>query len=139
MELGMAKSWSEKLADETPHQIKRMAVARAGVAKGGLMLLPSARMVDDFIRAIPRRHHVSSGEMRRILAARYGADGCCPVYTGYHLRTCVEAALEAFLQGTTLTRLTPVWRMLDEKTPTFKKLGSAGRFLITQRRLAEGL
>jgi len=135
----MAKSWTDKLANPAPHQLKRMAVTRAGVEKGGLMLLPSVRMIDDFIRAIPRRKQMSVVEMRAELAKRHKADGACPVYTGYHLRTCAEAAFEAYGQGMPLTKLTPVWRVLDENTLTMKKLSAANRDLIVVQRRREGL
>jgi hypothetical protein len=135
----MTRSWTEKLSDEAPHQIKRMAVTRAGVAKGGKMLLPSVRMVDDFIRAIPKGKAIGSIEMRATLAKRLGADGCCPVYTGYHLRTCAEAAMEAHRAGAPLTKVTPVWRMLDEKSLTMKKLKTADRVLILAQRQREKL
>lgn len=135
----MAKSWIDKLANPAPHQVKRMPVTRAGVKKGGLMLLPSARMIDDFIRAIPRRTSVSNAGMRAELAKRHGADGACPVYTGYHLRTCAEAAFEAHQQGMPLSRITPVWRVLDENALTLKKLSAANREMILAQRRREGL
>jgi hypothetical protein len=135
----MAKSWSEKLADNSPPQVKVMPVTRAGVAKGGRMLLPSVRLIDDFIRAIPKGRAIGNAEMRAVLAKRHKADGCCPVYTGYHLRTCAEAAFEAYEQGMPLSRVTPVWRVLDETSLTWKKLSTANRALIAAQRTREGL
>lgn len=135
----MAKSWTEKLQDETPHQVKRMDVTRAGVAKGGLMLLPSVRMIDTFIRAIPKGKAVTNADMRATLAKRHRTDGCCPVYTGYHLRTCAEAALEAHHAGAPLAKVTPIWRVLDEKALTLKKLSPANRELIAVQRKKEKL
>lgn len=135
----MAKSWQEKLSDTTPHQLKRMPVTRAGVKKGGLMLLPSVRMIDDFIRALPRRTSIGNAEMRAELARRHGADGACPVYTGYHLRTCAEAAFEARQQGVPIEKITPIWRVLDEKALTMKKLSVANREMIVAQRKREGL
>jgi hypothetical protein len=135
----MAKSWTEKHSDPAPHQIKRMPVTRAGVDKGGLMLLPSVRMIDEFIRAIPKGRTIGNTEMRAELAKRHGADGACPVYTGYHLRTCAEAAFEAHQQGMPLTKVTPVWRVLDEKALTLKKLSTANREMILAQRRREGL
>lgn len=134
----MAKSWSEKLANPAPHQLKRMKVTRAGVEKGGLMLLPSVRMIDDFIRAIPRGDQMSVAEMRAELARRYKADGACPVYSGYHLRTCAEAAFEAYSRGMPLSKVTPVWRVLDETALTLKKLSAANRAMILAQRKREG-
>lgn len=135
----MPKSWSEKRADPTPHQVKIMPVTRAGVEKGGRMLLPSVRLIDDFIRAVPKGAFVSTMDMRQALARRHKADGCCPVYTGYHLRTCAEAAIEDHMRGVPLGKITPVWRVLDEAAPTLKKLTSKGRAFIAAQRTKEGL
>jgi hypothetical protein len=135
----MPKSWREKCANPAPHQVKVMAVARAGVEKGGRMLLPSVRLIDDFICAVPKGNFVSNAEMRATLARRHKADGCCPVYTGYHLRTCAEAAIEDHARGMPLAKITPVWRVLDKATPTLSKLTSKGRAFIEAQRKRERL
>jgi len=135
----MPRSWNDKLTDPAPHQVKVMDVTRAGVAKGGRMLLPSARLIDAFIRAVPKGKFVGNVEMRATLARRHKADGCCPVYTGYHLRTCAEAAIEDHAHGVPLTKITPVWRVLDENAPTLKKLSAKGRALVKAQRKKEGL
>jgi hypothetical protein len=116
-----------------------MDVTRAGVEKGGRMLLPSVRLIDDFIRAVPKGQFVPNAEMRAALAKRHKADGCCPVYTGYHLRTCAEAAIEDDASGVPLTKITPVWRVLDDMAPTLKKLSAKGRAFIEAQRKKEGL
>lgn len=135
----MAKSWNDKRADPAPHQVKVMDVTRAGVEKGGRMLLPSVRLIDDFIRAVPKGQFVATAEMRATLAMRHKADGCCPVYTGYHLRTCAEAALEDHARGVPIPKITPVWRVLDETAPTPKKLSVKGRAFIEAQRKRERL
>jgi hypothetical protein len=135
----MAKNWNDKLADPTPHQVKVMPVTRAGVEKGGRMLLPSVRLIDDFIRAVPKGRAVTNAEMRAALAKRHKADGCCPVYTGYHLRTCAEAAIENHERGVPAAKVTPVWRVLDDQAPTLKKLSARGRAFIEAQRKKERL
>lgn len=135
----MAKTWREKWADLTSHQLKIMPVTRAGVVQGGRMLLPSIRQIDDFIRKLPKGKFVTNADMRRILARRCKADGCCPVYTGYHLRTCAEVAIEDYEAGAPITSITPVWRVLDDKAPTLKKLSSKGRRFIEMQRKKENL
>ncbi len=72
---------------------------RIGLQKGDLCLLPSARLVDDFIRAIPKGKAISLIDMRATLARRHKAAGTCPVHLGYHLRTVAEAACEARDRG----------------------------------------
>jgi hypothetical protein len=105
---------------------------------GEIMLVPTARLVDEFIRAIPFGASVDVVGLRRALAARYGAQVTCPITTGFHLRTVAEAAFEAHQRGERLDDVTPFWRVLDEQTPTTRKL-SFGAALIADQRRREGL
>jgi hypothetical protein len=131
------KSWADKLAATTPHEIKRMSRDLAGMKKGEIVLVPSARLIDDFIRAIPRSARMSIEEMRHALAQRHGAEVTCPVYTGYHLRTVAEAACEAHAAGASVNEITPVWRVLDEHAPTMRKLSRANAAFIARQRAGE--
>ena len=131
----VVRDWSEELNRDPKPVVKPMPKARIGLQKGDLVLLPSARLVDDFIRTIPKGKSVSLLDMRSKLAKRYKADGTCPVYLGYRLRTVAEAVFEALDRGVALRSVTPIWRVLDEKALTLKKL-SADRvaLVLTQRR-----
>jgi hypothetical protein len=132
------KDWSQKL-DANPEPVVRpMPKARIGLEKGDLCLLPSARLVDDFIRAIPKGESVSLLDMRATLARRHKAAGTCPVYLGYHLRTVAEAACEARDRGAPLHSITPVWRVLDRDAPTFRKLSPRNAAWIRERCSKEG-
>jgi hypothetical protein len=131
------KSWADKLAAITPHQVKRMPRDLAGMKKGEIVLVPSVRLIDDFIRALPRGARISVKDMRNTLARRHGAEVTCPVYTGYHLRTVAEAACEARAAGARVNEITPVWRVLDESAPTMSKLSRANAAFITRQRIRE--
>lgn len=131
--------WSTKLNANPEPEIRPMPKARIGLAEGDLCLLPSARLVDDFIRAIPKGKSVSILDMRATLARRHKAAGTCPVYLGYHLRTVAEAACEARDRGAPLRTITPVWRVLDAEAPTLKKLSCVNAAWISERRAQEGL
>ncbi len=135
----MTGDWTAKLNQDPEPVVKRMPVTRAGVAKGGLMLLPSARMVDDFIRAIPKGRSVSLLDLRATMAQRHKAAGTCPVYLGYRLRTVAEAAFEALERGVALKNITPIWRVLDEKALTLKKLSADRVALVLAQRRKEKL
>ena len=132
------KSWTEKLADPRPHEVKPAPVDIAGMKRGDIMLVPSARLVDAFIRAIPFGASVDVAGLRRALAARHGAQVTCPITTGFHLRTVAEAAFEAHQRGASLDDVTPFWRVLDERTQTTRKLSFGSAFIAEQRR-REGL
>lgn len=133
------RSWADKLNAATAHEVKRMPRDIAGMKKGELALVPSARIVDDFIRSIPKGTCVSIWEMRQALARKYRAEVTCPVYTGYHLRTVAEAACEAYARGARLRDITPVWRVLDAAAPTIGKLSAEKAAFIAAQRAREGL
>ena len=132
------KSWAEKLNCTKPHEVKPAPISIAGMKAGQIMLVPTPKMIDDFIRAIPQGTSMDVKIMRQQLAAKYNAEVTCPIYTGFHLKTVAEAAFEAFNQGAPLNAVTPIWRVLDERTPTTKKLSYDTAFIF-QQRLREGL
>lgn len=128
------RSWADKLCDPRPHQVKTAPVDIAGMKAGQIMLVPTARQVDAFIRAIPAGRSVDVPTLRRKLARRHRAEVTCPITTGFHLRTVAEAALEAHAAGASLDSITPFWRMLDAAAPTTAKLSCGAAFLVRLRR-----
>jgi hypothetical protein len=130
--------WTAKLHANPEPEVRPMPKARIGLQKGDLCLLPSARLVDDFIRAIPKGQVVSLSDMRATLARRHKAAGTCPVHLGYHLRTVAEAACEARDRGAPVRNITPVWRVLAPDALTLKKLSPRNAAWINERRAKEG-
>ena len=47
------KSWTDRLNDPRPHEVKPAPIDIAGMKAGEVMLVPTAHLVDAFIRAIP--------------------------------------------------------------------------------------
>lgn len=133
------RDWTARLNAKPEPEVRPMPVARIGLKKGDLVLLPSARIVDDFIRAIPKGKAVSIVELRSKLARQHKADGTCPVHLGYRLRTVAEAACEARERGAPLGAITPIWRVLDADAPTLKKLSAKDAAWIVERRARERL
>jgi hypothetical protein len=133
------KTWTDKLKSTIPHEIKRMPRDIAGMKKGELALVPSVRIVDDFIRTIRKGSSMSVKELRQALARKFRAEVTCPIYTGYHLRTVAEAACEAYACGVRATEITPVWRVLDATAPTIGKLSAENAAFIAKCRAQEGL
>lgn len=134
----MPRSWSDKLAAGGGPVIKPAPVDIAGMKKGQVMLVPTARQVDAFIRTLPKGRAIDVRTLRARLAQQCGAEVTCAIYTGYHLRTVAEVAGAALAAGADPGEVTPVWRVLDGKAPTLSRLdcGAAG---ILARRRAEGL
>jgi hypothetical protein len=48
-----SKSWTDKLRDPKPHQVKPVPLDIAGMKQGEIMLVPTAAIVDAFIKSIP--------------------------------------------------------------------------------------
>jgi hypothetical protein len=134
----MAKPWTERLNDPRPHQVKPAPIDIAGMKAGQIMLVPTARLVDAAIAAIPRGRSLDVPTLRQRLARRHKAEVTCPITTGFHLRTVAEAALEAHARGARLADITPFWRVLDATTPTTGRL-SCGPDLVARLRRREGL
>lgn len=132
------KSWTQKLNSLKPHEVKRLPVDMAGMKAGEMMLLPSPRIVDEFIRTLPPGTSMDVKTLRTSLAVKHGAEVTCPIITGFHLRTVAEAAYEDYGQGTPIEQITPFWRVLDERSPTTHKL-SFGSSFVTEQRKREGL
>ena len=133
-----ALSWTEKLAAAKPHEVKPAPIDIAGMKAGEIMLVPSPRIVDDFIRSLPHGTAMDIPTLRKRLAAQYQAAVTCPITMGFQLRIVAEAACEAHAQGRVLAEITPVWRVLDETAPTMQRLGSGADFILRQR-AREGL
>ena len=132
------KTWTEKLNNDKPHQVKPVPKDMAGMKAGEIMLVPSARIVDDFIRSIPECTEMDVKTLRKQLAQRFGAEVTCPITAGIHVRIVAEAACEALDAGATLSEITPFWRVLDADAPITRKL-SCGVNFVRDQRAREGL
>lgn len=131
------KSWTEKLDFGSP-QVKPAPIDIAGMKAGEIMLVPTARQVDDFIRTLPKGKDMDVRTLRHAMAKQHGAEVTCPITTGFHLRTVAEAAYEMYQQTGDVNAITPFWRVLNTQTPTVSRL-SFGTAFVTQQRQREGL
>lgn len=136
----MTASWTDKLRDGKPHQVKPVPINIAGMTKGQVMLVPSARIVEGFIRRLPEGRLLDTRELRARLARKYRAEVTCPITMGFILRIVAEAAWEARQAGAAEAALTPVWRVLDDESLTLKKLprGAASFFRAKRAEEAKG-
>ena len=131
-------TWAERVNSPKRHEVKPAPINIAGMKAGQIMLVPTARIVADFIRTIPKGVSMDVKTLRAKLARKYNAEVTCPITTGYHLKTIAEAAFEAHQQGAKLREITPIWRVLDESAPTTKRLSYDPAFIMDQR-AREGL
>ena len=128
------KTWAQKLDDGRAPHIEKADKTFAGIQAGQQMLIPTPKLVDDYIRQIPKGKGVDSATIRNDLAAEYGAEVTCPLTTGIFIRIVAEAAYEEYQKGKPLNKITPFWRVINEKSPTAKKLTFGTDFLKEQRR-----
>jgi len=136
--MALERPWAERLEASSGIDTRPVPDGRRGMTPGKSMLYPSARMVDEAIRAIPEGQAVSPRELRVLLANQHGAEYTCPVTTTMMLRVVAEAANEAHERGVPLGEVTPVWRVLDRKASALRKLTfDPGYFL--DARAGEGL
>ena len=103
--------WREKL--EKPQEPKVVQIPPTMSRFGeGTMLIPTPMLVDALIRKVPKGKLITSGELRRKLAADFATDVTCPLTTGIFVRIAAEAAEEDRASGK--RRLTPYWRVVRD-------------------------
>lgn len=127
------KTWNEKLHDGRHPHIDASEKDFAGVKAGQKMLIPTPKLIDDYIKQIPEGKTVGTATIRKDLAMEHGAEVTCPLTTGIFLRIVAEAAYEEYQQGKPVSKITPFWRVIDEKSPTAKKLTFGTEFLKKMR------
>ncbi|MBX2849018.1 MAG: hypothetical protein KTR16_11905 [Acidiferrobacterales bacterium] len=129
-------SWNQKLETSKTHLVKRLDKNFAGMQKGQMMLVPSAKLLDRFIQKITVNQMVDVVTLRELLAKKHKAEVCCPVATGFALKIVAEAAFEKLSKGIEVEDITPVWRVLDKDSKTLQKV-SFDREVFLELRAAE--
>ncbi len=130
------KPWREKL--ENPQERKIVPVPEKWRKQfgTGTMLVPRPLDVDSLIREIPRGKLATFPQLRARLAAKFGADTCCPLTSGIFLRISAEAAEEDLVvRGKFLESITPYWRVIKEDGSLIEKFPQGGE--IQRTRLEE--
>lgn len=132
------KSWRDKFENPPAPEVKPLDKPYAGQPAGARMLIPTPRLIDEYLRQIPSGLSVGVPRMREDLAAQQQADFSCPMTTGIFLRIVSELALEELSQGKAREEVAPFWRVLSPDLPLAKKL-SCGPERVTAFRREEGL
>jgi hypothetical protein len=135
---GRGKTWADKLSPARKPEVKRNDKGFADIPPGCTMLIATPKVVDDYVRNIPKGKSVSLQTMRKDMAAEYSAQYTCPVTAGIFLRIVSEAAYEQHEKGKAIRNITPFWRMVDANSTIGKKL-SFGSGFVKKQRAREGL
>jgi hypothetical protein len=135
MKPAKGKTWTDKVNDPTKEfQIKKLDKDFADMPAGSKMLIATPKIIDEYVRLIPKGKSGSLATLRKDLAIEYGAEYTCPVTSGIFLRIVSEAAHEQIEQGASLSKVTPFWRVVDGNSALNKKLSFGPEFVVTQRK-----
>ena len=132
----MPKNWNEKFESKSTPDIKVIEKDFWSQKAGDRMLIPTPKLIEDYINQSEKGTSIDPVQMRIDLAAELGADFTCPMTTGIFTRIMAEKNLE--LHGDNYTAMTPFWRRVDPKSDLAKKL-SCGKAVIQKLREDEGL
>ena len=128
-------SCREKLEKDQEPRLVKIPPKMSRFGKG-TMLIPTPKLVDALVRRIPKGKLITVGELRRKLAADFGADVACPLTTGIFVRIAAEAAEEDRANGR--RRITPYWRVVKDDGSLNAKF-PGGEELQSQRLRDDGL
>ena len=134
----MAKTWHEKLNSSHPAHVETMEKTMWGLPIGTKLFIAHPTMVKAYIEKIPLGKSKTVVEMRESLAKKNKADATCPMTASIFVRIVAEAALDEMRAGASVSKITPFWRIVDEKSTVAKKL-SCGVEFISKQRKAEGI
>jgi hypothetical protein len=134
----MRKTWVEKRDLEKEFQVKKNPKKFADIPAGTTMLVPTPKIVDDYVRNIPEGSFVDLKKIRRELAMYYRAEMTCPVVTGISLRIISEAAFEEYQAEQNLDSITPFWRVVNPESKLAGKLACGVDFII-KHQIQEGI
>ena len=132
----MPKSWNEKFESKATHEIKVIEKDFWSQKAGDHMLIPTPKLIEDYVNQSEKGMSIDPVQMRIDLAAEWGADFTCPMTTGIFTRIMVEKNLE--LHGDNYEAMIPFWRVVDPKSDLAKKL-SCGKAVIQKLREGEGI
>lgn len=132
------KTWQEKFNIAREPVVEITDKKFADIPEGSKMLIATPKVIDDYVRQIPKGKHSSLQQMRKDLSAEFNAEYTCPITSGIFLRIASELAYQQYESGTPIKKITPFWRMIDKKAPLAKKL-SFGYDFVAEQRKKEGL
>jgi hypothetical protein len=134
----MVKTWDEKLKGGQPAHVSPMTKAMWGLDKGDKLFIATPAMVRDYMKKIRKGSSRTIEAMREDFAKANKADATCPMTASIFARIAAEAALEEMDAGKPADKITPFWRLIDEKSPIAKKL-SCGPAFVSKMRRSEGI
>ena len=127
----MAKSWSEKFESKPHPEVKIIEKDFWGQKAGDRMLIPSPKLIEEYLNDSVRGAQIDILQMRRDLAAAQDADFTCPMTTSIFLRIVAEYNLEKIARNE--SEVAPFWRAIDPKSDLAKKLSCGPAFISSKK------
>ena len=124
------KTWIEKREVEKQHQVKANPKTFADMPAGCMMLIPTPKIVDKYVKQIDRGNFVYSKKLRKSMALDYKSDNSCPLVTSISLRIISEAAYEEYELVTKPEEITPFWRAVEPYSKLADKLTCGIDFIL---------
>ena len=104
------KSWREKIDGAPERKVETLSAKDAVRLKARTLLIPHPTDVEAVARTVKKGKLLTTDQIRKHLAQKFGAETTCPLCTGIFMRLISEAAEEAIAEGK--TKITPYWRVL---------------------------
>jgi hypothetical protein len=127
------KTWEDKINNGKEPQIKTIEKAFWGMDAGSRMLIPTPKMIQDYIYHCEKGNFSEVQTMRNDLAIEAGADFTCPMTSGIFLRIVCEYHYEKWQLNAEAKDICPFWRMVDPKSDLAKKLSFGSEFIAEMR------
>ncbi len=132
--MNVTPTWTEQVLASTIDEVKPVDRNTAGIRAGQPMLYPSARLVEQYIRAIPEGECRDIATLRRDLAARRGALATNLPTLRERLLAIAEATFDELDDGAVLREVTPVWRVhVEHSDVLLRRLSFEPAFLFDLR------
>ena len=108
------KTWREKLEKEAIGYPKIVEIPNrwANTIGYGQMVILTPKIIDNFIRKIPKGKFANINTIRQKFAEEYNVDETCPMTTGIFVWISAGAAEEDRADGK--KQIAPYWRVLKE-------------------------
>jgi hypothetical protein len=116
------KSWADRMKKPPHPEVKILEKGFGKWDEGSKMLIPTPALIATYLKHSTPGNRIEISQMRKDLAAEAGADFTCPLTTGLFLRVVTEYANEQRESGICKDALNPVWRIVRNDLPMWKKL-----------------
>lgn len=128
------KSWKEKFYEKPNFKIKIIDRSFWGYVRGSKMLIPSPKIIEDYVNQSDEGLKLSVETMREDLAIEFGADFTCPMTTAIFLRIVSEYSYEKYIENDSMDNICPFWRIVDPNSKLADKLSFDKNFIIQKRK-----